>query len=114
AATQDIRMVELWPLLKLALGTPSDPKLQQAIATLDSWSANGSHRRDLTNNSISSPGTYQDNEAITIMDAWWPKLLEAEFRPALGGTVSGALQGMLPFGVPYPACQPPAPDFPPA
>jgi len=86
AATQDIRSVQLWPTLKQALGSPSDPQLQNAIAELDAWYAAGGHRRDLTNASISSPGSYQHNEAITLMDAWWPKLLEAEFRPALGET----------------------------
>jgi hypothetical protein len=111
AATQDIRMVELWPLLKQVLGTPSNSQLQGAIAKLESWNADGAHRRDLTNTSLSSPGTYQHNAAITIMDAWWPKLLEAEFRPALGSTVFGAVQSMLGFGGPYPGSEPAAPDF---
>src|SRR5205085_4651399 len=71
----------------------------------------GGHRRDLTNTSISSPGTYQHNEAITIMDAWWPKLLEAEFKPALGSEAFAALQGMLSFGAPEPGTSPSAPDF---
>jgi acyl-homoserine lactone acylase PvdQ len=111
AATQDIRSVELWPILKQVLGSPSDPQLQSAIATLESWYADGSHRRDLTNTSISSPGSYQHNEAITIMDAWWPKLLEAEFRPALGEDAFAQLRGMLEFGSPNPGGEPTAPDF---
>ena len=111
AATQDIRSVQLWPMLKQALGSPSDPQLQNAIAKLDAWYADGGHRRDLTNTSISSPGTYQHNEAITIMDAWWPKLLEAEFRPALGETAFDELRGMLEFGSPNPGGEPAAPDF---
>jgi hypothetical protein len=45
------------------------------------------------------------------MDAWWPKLLEAEFRPALGDGAFGALQSMQGFGGPYPGTQPAAPDF---
>jgi acyl-homoserine lactone acylase PvdQ len=111
AATQDIRMVALWPILKQVLGTSSEPQLQAAVAKLDAWYADGGHRRDLSNTSISSPGTYQDNEAITIMDAWWPKLLEAEFRQSLGGETFGALESMLEFGAPYPGSQPSAPDF---
>ena len=111
AATQDIRSVQLWPTLKQALGSPSDPQLQGAIAKLDAWYADGGHRRDLTNNSISSPGTYQHNEAITIMDAWWPKLLEAEFHPALGETAFNELRGMLELGSPNPGGEPAAPDF---
>ncbi len=111
AATQDIRSVQLWPILKQVLGSPSDPQLQSAIAKLEGWYADGGHRRDLTNTSISSPGTYQHNEAITIMDAWWPKLLEAEFRPALGETAFAELHGMLEFGQPNPGGEPAAPDF---
>ena len=73
--------------------------------------ADGGHRRDLTNKSISSPGTYQHNEAITIMDAWWPKLLAAEFRPALGNEAFAAVASMLRFGPPNPGSLPAEPDF---
>ncbi len=111
AASQDIRSVELWPILKKVLGSPSNPKLQEAIAKLDGWFQAGAHRRDLANSSISSPGTYEDNEAITIMDAWWPKLLEAEFKPALGSEAFAALHGMLEFGGPEAGSEPEAPAF---
>jgi len=111
AATQDIRMVELWPILRKALGSPTDPQLQEAIAKLESWYAAGGHRRDLSNTSISEPGSYEHNEAITIMDAWWPKLIEAEFKPALGGEAFSALHGMLEYGAPEPGSEPAAPDF---
>jgi acyl-homoserine lactone acylase PvdQ len=111
AATQDIRMVALWPIIKQVLGTPSSPALQEAIAKLESWYADGGHRRDLTNTDISKPGTYQHNDAITIMDAWWPKLLEAEFGPVLGSEAFGSLKGMLRFGPPNPGSQPLEPDF---
>jgi acyl-homoserine lactone acylase PvdQ len=111
AATQDIRMVQLWPIIKQALGTPATPQLQEAVAKLESWYADGGHRRDLTNKDIGAAGTYQHNEAIMIMDAWWPKLLEAEFRSALGAEPFGAVQSMLPFGGPDPGGQPAAPAF---
>jgi len=111
AATEDIRMVELWPIIKQALGTPTSPQLQEAVAKLESWYEAGGHRRDLNNTDISSPGTYQHNEAITIMDAWWPKLLEAEFKPALGSAGLAAIESMVGFGAPYPGSSPSAPDF---
>jgi hypothetical protein len=111
AATQDIRIVALWPLLKEVLGTTSDPKLSEAMGELESWYADGGHRRDLSNGDITKPGTYQHNEAITIMDAWWPKLLESEFKPALGGEAFDAVQSMLRFGAPYPGGEPEAPEF---
>ena len=65
----------------------------------------------MNNKDISTPGTYQHNEAITIMDAWWPKLLEAEFRPRLGDEAFNAVRGMLRFGPPNPGALPAEPDF---
>jgi acyl-homoserine lactone acylase PvdQ len=111
AATQDLRIVALWPILKQVLGTPSSPQLQAAIAKLDSWYADGGHRRDLANRDIASPGTYEHNEAVTIMDAWWPKLLEAEFRAVLGSEGFAAVQSMLPLDAPHPGGEPEAPEF---
>jgi acyl-homoserine lactone acylase PvdQ len=113
AATQDIRSIELWPILKEVLGTPSDPKLQAAIAKLESWYAAGGHRRNLAGKNYENPGTYENDEAITIMDAWWPKLLEAEFKPMLGPEGMAAVQSMLGSGAPYPGSEPSAPDFDP-
>ena len=112
AATQDIRSVQLWPILKQALGSPSDPQLQAAIAELDSWYADGGHRRDLNNTSISEPGSYEHNEAITLMDAWWPKLLEAEFQPgARRRRRSASCAGCSNSAQPNPGGEPTAPDF---
>jgi hypothetical protein len=110
AATQDIRAVALWPLLKQVLGAPSNPTLSHAVALLQAWYEAGGHRRNLSG-SYENPGTYENNEAITIMDAWWPKLLEAEFKPTLGNETFAALEGMLAFDGPYPGGQPEAPDF---
>jgi hypothetical protein len=98
AATTDIRCYALWPILKQVLGRPADPQLQHAIASIDSWYADGCHRRDLTNHDNTKPGVYQHNDAITIMDAWYPQLLDAMFGPALGADAFGSLHGMLDFG----------------
>ncbi len=111
AATQDIRMVELWPVIRQVLGTPADPALAQAVAKLESWYEAGGHRRDLSNPSISSPGTYEHNEAVTIMDAWWPKLVRAVFEPALGQEAFAKAVGMLELGRPNVGEEPEAPDF---
>jgi acyl-homoserine lactone acylase PvdQ len=97
-ATTDIRCYALWPIMRLVLGTPSDPALLDARAKLDAWYADGCHRRDLTNHDISKPGTYQHNDAIKIMDAWYPLLAEAEFRPTLGDSAYTDLRGMNDFG----------------
>jgi acyl-homoserine lactone acylase PvdQ len=106
-ATQDIRSFALWPSLKRVLGTPSDPKLRAAIAVLDGWYARGAHRRDLNRD-----GRYDDDAAVTLMDAWWPRLVAAEFRPTLGADAFDTLRNkMLPTGATDPASGPSAPDF---
>jgi acyl-homoserine lactone acylase PvdQ len=111
AGTQDIRTVVLWPILKEVLGTPSDAKVAEAMSKLESWYAAGGHRRDLTNKNIATPGSYEHNEAVTIMDAWWPKLLAAEFKSALGEEAFASVESMLRFGAPYPGAEPEAPEF---
>jgi hypothetical protein len=105
-ASEDIRMVKLWPILKQVLGTGGDSTVQSAVALLDQWYADGGHRRDLTRS-----GVDQDTPAIELMDAWWPRLLQAEFGPALGAGAFDALQVMLPFGSVTEGQQPAAPDF---
>jgi hypothetical protein len=84
-ATEDLRAVKLFPLLLRAVGRP--------IPQLSPWYAAGGHRRDLTRS-----GHDAFTPAIELMDAWWPKLLEAEFRPMLGSGGFGAVQSMLGFG----------------
>jgi acyl-homoserine lactone acylase PvdQ len=104
-ASEDIRSVQLWPTLRRVLGRPADPKLRDAIALLDRWYAAGGHRRDLDKN-----GVNENDEAITLMDAWWPELLDAQFRTALGDEAFKALEKMLPTGAVVGA-DPAAPDF---
>jgi acyl-homoserine lactone acylase PvdQ len=104
-ATEDIRSVELLPIIERAMGKPSSPKLRAALAKLNAWRRSGSHRIDLNKD-----GTYEHNSAVELMDAWWPKLLDAEFKPALGAGLFDQLQGLagqgiVGFGAPN------APDF---
>ena len=105
-ATMDIRSFALWPILKQALGTPSDKRLRDAMAVLDHWYSDGGHRRDANRD-----GADEDTDAIRIMDAWWPRLLDAEFHPALGDGAMSALRNMIDFGGTVPGAQPTAPDF---
>src|SRR5438067_13592521 len=74
------------------------------MKTLVAWSKSGAHRRDLNKD-----GKDDDDPAIQIMDAWWPKLLTAEFQPALGKTAMDALQRMASF--PDEGSSPHAPAF---
>ncbi|HEU4977640.1 MAG TPA: penicillin acylase family protein [Solirubrobacteraceae bacterium] len=89
-ATQDIRVFVLkW--VERAMGHPSDPALKNAIALLNRWKASGGHRRDLNKD-----GRYDDDDAVTLMDAWWPRLVRAEFGPALGTVAMSRIEDMLP------------------
>jgi acyl-homoserine lactone acylase PvdQ len=94
-ATQDIRAVEILPTILRALGNPSDPKLRDTIQLLRSWRAAGGHRRDLDRN-----GHYDEDAAVTLMDAWWPKLVAAQFQGTLGNDVFDRVAAMLQIGDP--------------
>ena len=106
AATEDLRIVSLWPTLRAVLGHPANPTLRADIAELSAWYAHGGHRWDLA-----KTGNYSDNAAIELMDAWWPKLLGAEFHPVLGAAPFTALRGMMGYGSAYTGGAPNAPDY---
>jgi acyl-homoserine lactone acylase PvdQ len=105
SATQDIRAIKVLPIVLQAIGTPADPQLRDAIAKLQAWRAAGAHRRDLDRN-----GVDEFTAAIQLMDAWWPKLVRAEFGPSLGNGAFGAVENMLPDGD-FTGRAPNAPDF---
>ena len=104
-ATEDLRGDKILPLLFKAIGTPKSAKLKSALAELKTWRDHGSHRRDLDRN-----GEDEETPAIELMDAWWPKLLEAEFKPALGPKAYEELEGMLETGS-YTGGSPTEPSF---
>jgi acyl-homoserine lactone acylase PvdQ len=91
-ATQDIRGLYVLPYMIKALGKVTDPQLQAAVATLQAWNRSGAHRRDLNKD-----GKYDDDAAVTLMDAWWPEAAKAEFGPVLGAGVMSALQEVVPI-----------------
>ena len=87
-ATEDIRAVFNMPTILKVIGKPSDAASRDALALLRSWARRGGHRRDLNKD-----GHYDDDRAVTLMDAWWPKLVAAEFKGALGDNAFTALKG---------------------
>jgi acyl-homoserine lactone acylase PvdQ len=105
SATQDLRGVKDVPILLRALGHPRSKALRDAMALLRRWHRHGAHRRDLNRD-----GHYDDDAAVTLMDAWWPKLVAAEFRPALGGSVFERLARFMPPGDPI-GGEAASPDF---
>ncbi len=92
-ATEDIRAVKLTPILVRALGHPKSAALRGAIAELQAWAAAGGHRRDLNQD-----GVDENTPVIELMDAWWPKLLQAEFQPMLGPSAFAAIKTITGFG----------------
>ncbi|GHB07074.1 MULTISPECIES: penicillin acylase family protein [Streptomyces] len=93
AALTDLRGEQLLPeLLKVLRSQPvTDPALNTVVQQLDSWRASGAQRKETSSGSH----TYTHADAVRIMDAWWPKLIEAEFRPGLGDGLFTALTGNL-------------------
>jgi acyl-homoserine lactone acylase PvdQ len=79
AATADLRGERVLPLLLEVLGTPRDPRLRDAVEKLRAWMRSGAHRIDRDRD-----GVYEHNDAIVLMDAWWPRLMHAQFEPVLG------------------------------
>ncbi|HVE67506.1 MAG TPA: penicillin acylase family protein [Solirubrobacteraceae bacterium] len=92
AATVDVRGYSVLPEVLAVLGTPRDPSLAEAVATLRDWRREGAYRRDQN-----SDGTYENAQAIAIMDAWWPRLLEAQFRSSMGARLFEALRAQVPL-----------------
>jgi Penicillin amidase len=95
AGTQDLRGVEVLPSLLKVIGTPSDPTLANAVSELRAWAATGAHR--INREHPGATGSYDDSDAIRIMDAWWPLLVKAEFSPVLGASLLDQVESDYPI-----------------
>jgi acyl-homoserine lactone acylase PvdQ len=104
-ATQDLRGYRLLPTIFKAIGKPRSAQQRSALATLRTWHRHGAHRRDLDRD-----GVYDENRAVELMDAWWPRLVEGEFKPVLGGRAYQRLEEMVRTGS-YTGGSPTEPDF---
>ena len=92
AATQDIKAVEVWPVIKdvLATGPAPDALTQQAADLVSAWSANGGSRLDRDGDGkVDDPGA-------AVLDAAWVPLATAVMQPAFGDLTS-QLAGMMGF-----------------
>jgi acyl-homoserine lactone acylase PvdQ len=90
AGTVDLRATEVLPWALRALRRSRDPQVRDAVGKLRAWVGAGGHRIDRDRD-----GVYEHSEAIRILDAWWPRWLRAQFRPALGGPLFARLEDML-------------------
>jgi acyl-homoserine lactone acylase PvdQ len=92
AGTTDLRAHAVLPWALKVVGRPHDAKLRAGVATLRAWMKAGGHRRDRNRN-----GVYDNSDAVRIMDAWWPRLVKAEFRPVLGRSAFRQLSDTVDF-----------------
>ena len=91
AATEDLRAVVVWPIIRRVLGggrAPS-PLAARAVALIDSWRAHGGSRIDANlDGRIDAPGA-------AVMDAAWNGIAMAVMRPVLGPLTNDLAQ-MIP------------------
>ncbi|MFL6222956.1 MAG: penicillin acylase family protein [Actinomycetes bacterium] len=94
----DLRGSQVLPLILDVIQSSGSltPAESDAVAKLRAWSASGAHRRD----NAPQDGHYDNAEAVALMDAWWPKALEAAFRPTLGDELFGKVQAEMGFDDP--------------
>jgi acyl-homoserine lactone acylase PvdQ len=87
AGTTDLRgMIDL-PLALRVIGTPKDAVLRDAVAKLRAWVLSGAHRVDRNRD-----GRYDHAEAVALMDAWWPGLIDAVFQRTMGNELLTTLK----------------------
>ena len=91
AATKDIRGEKLVPILEEAIGYPTgNSSIDDAMAKLIQWHEDGSHRRDIS----PRDDVYDDDDAVKIMDKWFPHIIEEIFEPTLNQDSMNAVAGM--------------------
>jgi acyl-homoserine lactone acylase PvdQ len=78
AATQDIRVLEVWPSIAEVVRGNGSARTQQLIQLLDQWRERGGSRLDLDGDNL------VDDPGAAIMDSAWPKLADAVLSPVLG------------------------------
>jgi Penicillin amidase len=80
AATEDLRTVQVWPIIRHVLngGKAPSPLAAQAAKLIDQWRAGGSSRLDRNlDGKIDAPGA-------AVMDTAWNGIATAVMRPVLG------------------------------
>jgi acyl-homoserine lactone acylase PvdQ len=87
AALTDLRGREVLGELLTVIG----PSTDNSVAKLRAWYDSGAKRVE------TAPGShvYQHADAVRIMDAWWSRLVQAQFGPGLGPEVFAAMAGAL-------------------
>ncbi len=90
AATQDLRIELMWPLIRQVLRGMRAPNAltRQTIGMLNAWLRHGGSRLDLNlDGKIDDPGA-------AVMDTAWPLLAQAVMRPRLGSQLMSDLNSI--------------------
>ncbi|WP_285751653.1 penicillin acylase family protein [Lentzea sp. NBRC 105346] len=92
AGVADLRGEQVLPHLLRVIKTAavSDPALASTVQKLDDWVRSGALRKETAKGSKA----YANAEAIRVLDAWWPLLVQAEFQP-MGTDLYTALAGAM-------------------
>ncbi|MHB9754741.1 penicillin acylase family protein [Streptomyces sp. BYX5S] len=94
AAVTDLRGEQVLPeMLKVIRSEPlgDNPQLKKAVQQLEAWEKAGAQR----NQTSAGSKTYAHPDAVRLMDAWWPLMVEAEFKPGLGDELYASLTAQL-------------------
>ncbi len=92
AATEDLRVIKVWPIIRRVLngGKPPSRLAAQAAELIDRWRKQGSSRIDLKlDGRIDAPGA-------AVMDTAWNGIATAVMRPVLGPLTTNLAQ-LLPY-----------------
>ncbi len=83
AATQDLRVVRVWPSIRGVLDRATAPtvRAQRAVQLVDDWLAHGGSRLDVNLDGKIDAG------GAAVLDAAWTGLGDAVLEPVLGGLV---------------------------
>ncbi len=96
AATGDLRGEENLRWMRRVIGAGGAQE-EPFLALLDAWRRSGSNRLDGNGDNV-----YDHSPAVALMDAWWPRLVRAQFEPGLGHelfeTVRTSVLGLGGFG----------------
>jgi acyl-homoserine lactone acylase PvdQ len=86
AATTDLRGEADYMWIRRVIGRAPAAD-EPFLKLLDAWRRSGSQRLDAAGDNV-----YDHSAAVALMDAWWPRLVRAEFQPALGKTLFNRLE----------------------
>lgn len=94
AALADLRAEDVLPKLLRVINssTVTDSTAAAAVSKLSAWVTAGARRTETSAGSKA----YANADAIRILDAWWPLLVQAEFEPGLGTDLYTAITTNLP------------------